>query len=297
VRTSTSRRPEWLRVRMSHGDGFKQVKSVLREHGLHTVCEEAGCPNIYECFQSGTATFLILGDQCSRDCGYCRVEAGSPDGTTDSDEPRHVAEAAARLRLEHVVVTSVTRDDLLDGGAAHFATTVREIRNIAPDSSIEVLIPDFQGDCSALAKVVGSGPDVLNHNIETVPRLYPGVRPQADYRRSIDLFREAQWIAGTSGTRILFKSGLMVGLGEDDSEVLEVARDLKSAGVQMITVGQYLQPSRNHLAIERYWTPDEFARLGTELSGMGFSHVEAGPLVRSSYHAAAGKVTAADPRD
>ncbi len=292
MKTQTPRRPEWLRVRMRHGDGFKQVKSVLREHGLHTVCEEAGCPNIYECFQSGTATFLILGDECSRDCGFCRVDGGSPDGSVDSDEPQHVAEAAAHLGLDHVVITSVTRDDLPDGGAAHFAATVREVRALLPDSSIEVLIPDLQGDQGPLNVVIESAPDVLNHNVETVPRLYSAVRPHARYQRSIDLLAHARERAQRTRAKVLTKSGLMVGLGEQTDEVLEVARDLRSAGVEMITVGQYLQPSRAHLSIERFWTPDEFSLLGTELEVLGFAHVEAGPLVRSSYHAAAGKEAA-----
>ncbi len=276
---SPSGRPGWLKVPLPAGDNFHAVRRLVRAHGLHTVCESARCPNIGECWQAQTATFLILGDTCTRACAFCAVHSGAP-AAADPDEGRRVAEAVATLGLRFAVVTSVTRDDLPDGGAAIFADTIRQIHTRVPDCRVEVLIPDFQGDPDALATVVAARPDVLNHNIETVPRLYPTVRPQADYRRSLALLAQAKALGAA-----MTKSGLMVGLGETTEELLHTCRDLRAAGCELLTIGQYLRPSREHLPIERYYTPDEFADLATHAEALGFTHVEAAPLVRSSYHA------------
>jgi lipoic acid synthetase len=252
----------------------------MREHQLHTVCEEASCPNIGECWGQGTATFLLLGEICTRDCGFCNVKTGVPL-LLDAKEPGRVAETVALMGLRHVVLTSVTRDDLPDGGAAIFAETVLEIRRLLPNCTVEVLIPDFGGDHSALRKVTESAPDIINHNLETVRRLYPTVRAQADYERSLELLSRANKLLPQS----LTKSGLMVGLGETWEELLATMDDLRGVGCDILTLGQYLQPSRYHLAIARYYTPAEFRRLHAEAEARGFSGIESGPLVRSSYHA------------
>jgi lipoic acid synthetase len=253
----------------------------MREHGLHTICEEARCPNIGECWgELRTASFLILGDVCTRNCGFCDVTTGRP-GEVDWGEPKRLAEAVARLNLQHVVITSVTRDDLADGGAAVFAATIRQLKRNDPSLGVEVLIPDFQGNWDALATVMEAGPDVLNHNIETVPRLYGRVRPKAIYEQSLELLARARELA----PRVPTKSGLMVGLGERTDEVLTVFRDLRSHRVDVLTVGQYLKPSMRHLPVERYVPLEEFDQLKAEARALGFRHVECAPLVRSSYHA------------
>jgi lipoic acid synthetase len=274
-------RPPWLRVPLAQGPHFKQLKHLMREHGLHTICEEALCPNIGECWgEFRTASFLILGDICTRNCGFCDVKTGRP-GDVDWAEPMRLADAVARLELRHVVVTSVTRDDLPDGGAAVFAATIRQIKRRDPAVGVEVLIPDFQGNWDALATVMDAGPDVLNHNIETVPRLYRRVRPKAIYTQSLELLERAHALA----PRIPTKSGVMVGLGERTAELLQVFRDLRQHGVDVLTVGQYLRPTLRHLPVERYVPLEQFDQLKAEARALGFRHVECGPLVRSSYHA------------
>jgi lipoic acid synthetase len=274
------RKPPWLKVPFLGGGQYLRVKRLLRSSNLHTVCEEARCPNIGECFQNGTATFLILGDVCTRACTFCAVSSGHPTGL-DAAEPLKVARAASRLGLRHAVVTSVTRDDLPDGGASIFAATIRAVRRLSPGTSVEVLIPDFRGSHDALAAVMAARPDVLNHNIETVPRLYRGVRPKAVYGRSLELLARAREM----DAEVTTKSGLMVGLGEDHEELLAAMADLVGAGCQVLTIGQYLQPTPRHRPVARYYHPDEFAELAREGRRLGFRHVEAGPLVRSSYHA------------
>jgi len=280
--TLVERRPEWLKVRAPGGDDYHRVKGLLRTLSLHTVCEEAHCPNIGECFAQGTATFLILGDVCTRGCRFCAVAKGQPLAL-DREEPERVARAVARLGLRHAVITSVTRDDLPDGGASVFAEVIRKIHNYLPGCSVEVLIPDFQGSAEALRLVLAARPEVLNHNIETVPRLYPQVRPGAIYARSLELLRQAKDLAPAMRT----KSGLMVGLGEDGDEVLATLRDLRTVGCDMVTIGQYLQPSSWHLPVARFYRPEEFVALREAALRLGFAHVESGPLVRSSYHAQA----------
>ncbi|MCL6472764.1 MAG: lipoyl synthase [Firmicutes bacterium] len=274
------RKPQHLRVRFSQGPNYRFVKNTLRHLKLHTVCEEAGCPNIYECFESKTATFLILGDKCTRNCRFCLVDSGKPL-PPDPAEPSNVARAVSSLGLRYAVITSVTRDDLADGGAGIFAATVREIRKTAPECAIEVLIPDFAGNWQALKLVTEANPDVLNHNIETVPRLYPKIRRAANYERSLKLLE----IAKNMGFTGLIKSGIMVGLGEDMDELIEVMADLRRHGCDMITIGQYLAPSKEHFPIAKYYVPAEFKELEKVGYQMGFSHVESGPLIRSSYHA------------
>jgi lipoic acid synthetase len=276
-----TRRPDWLRVRLPGGPNYQELKGLMRGLELHTVCEEAHCPNIGECWEARTATFMILGDTCTRACGFCAVKTGRPM-TLDLGEPVRVAEAIERMGLRHAVITSVNRDELEDGGAGIFAGTIRQVRKRSPECTIEVLIPDFMGDEAALAKVMRARPDILNHNIETVPRLYPQVRPKARYPRSLEVLQRAKRLDAT----VFSKSGIMLGLGEEREEVLQVFRDLRAHDVEILTVGQYLRPSLNHLPIVRYVTPEEFADLKREALGMGFRHVESGPLVRSSYHAA-----------
>ncbi len=273
-------RPPWLKVRFPAGDNFERLRTLMRGEQLHTVCEEARCPNIGECWSRGTATFMILGDTCTRSCGFCAIKTGRP-GTVDAGEPMRVAAAAARMGLQHVVITSVNRDELPDGGAGIFAETIRRVRQLSPGATIEVLIPDFKGDEAALATVLAAQPEILNHNTETVPRLYSQVRPQAVYERSLAVLRRARELDPGAVT----KSGLMVGLGETRDELLEVFQDLANNGVDVLTVGQYLRPTPAHLPVARYWHPDEFAALKADALAMGFRHVEAGPLVRSSYHA------------
>jgi lipoyl synthase len=273
-------KPEWLKVRAPGSENYHRLKGLMRTLGLHTVCEEANCPNIGECWHHGTATFMILGDTCTRSCGYCNVIHGTPK-PPDADEPVKVASAIHAMALDYVVVTSVDRDDLPDCGASHFARTIRETRQRLPQCRIEVLIPDFKGDEAALRTVLEARPDVLNHNIETVPRLYRAVRPGGRYERALQLLDRAR----TAASDIPTKSGLMVGLGEEWDEVVDTLRGLRSVGCQILTIGQYLRPSLANVPMSRYYTPAEFAelkRLGIE---MGFGHVESGPLVRSSYHA------------
>ena len=274
-------KPDWIRIRLSQSENFHTVKRVLREANLHTVCEEASCPNIRECFGKGTATFMVLGALCTRRCPFCDVAHGRPQ-PPDPLEPQHLADTVARLGLNYVVVTSVDRDDLRDGGAAHFAECIAAIREQSPATRIEVLTPDFRGRATvALEILAASPPDVMNHNLETVPRLYRQARPGADYGHSLRLLQSFKERCPTVPT----KSGVMLGLGETDEEVLEVLHDLRLHGVDMLTVGQYLQPRPGNLAVARYVTPAQFDALAAQARAMGFAHVAAGPLVRSSYHA------------
>ena len=278
----TGPRPEWLKVRIRANETFDSVNRMINDLSLHTVCQEARCPNIFECWSEGTATFMILGDICTRHCGFCAVGKGKPTAL-DPEEPRHVAEAVKRLGVRHAVVTSVNRDELRDGGAVYFAQTVSWIRRLNPGTRVEVLIPDFCGNKEALNTVLNARPDVLNHNTETVARLYKRVRPDAKYEQSLELLRRAH--AFKDQQPMLTKSGLMVGLGESRDELLETFRDIAATGCDILTVGQYLSPTPKHIPIERYYAPEEFADLKTEAMRMGFRYVEAGPLVRSSYHA------------
>lgn len=273
-------RPEWLKVRFPTGPGYGRVQDLMRSKELHTVCEEARCPNIGECWNRGTATFMILGDVCTRSCGFCAVTTGRPPGL-DRGEPERVAMAVQRMGLRHAVITSVNRDELPDGGAAIFAETIRQVRRLSPGTTVELLIPDFKGDREALATVMDARPEILGHNVETVPRLYRKVRPQAIYERSLEVLQAAKEIAPGA----LTKSGLMLGLGETSDEVRAVFADLARHGVDLVTIGQYLRPTPQHLPIERYWSPEEFEELAAAARALGFRHVEAGPLVRSSYHA------------
>lgn len=272
--------PEWIRVRAPTGPAVARTRAIVRDLRLHTVCEEAQCPNLGECWAHDTATFMLLGDTCTRNCGFCAVRHGRPLAV-DADEPMRVADAVARLGLRHVVVTSVNRDDLPDGGAEHFAETARQVRARVPGCAVELLIPDFQGDSDALATVVRAPVDVLNHNTETVPRLYKRVRPGAAYERSLGLLAAAK----RQRPALRTKSGLMLGLGEERDELRAVLRDLRAAGCDVLTLGQYLRPSAAELAVVRYLPPEEFVELGEEARAMGFAYVESGPLVRSSYHA------------
>ncbi len=274
------RHPEWIRVRAPTGPAVAATRATVRELGLHTVCEEAHCPNLGECWAHSTATVMLLGDTCTRNCRFCAVTHGRPLAV-DPEEPGRVAEAVQRLGLRHVVITSVNRDDLPDGGAGHFAETARRVRARVPECTVEVLIPDLQGDLGALATVVAAPIAILNHNTETVPRLYKRVRPGATYERSLGLLAAAKEIR--SGLRT--KTGLMLGLGETRDEVLDVLADLRTAGCDVLTLGQYLRPGPSELPVERYVAPEEFASLGAEARRLGFGYVESGPLVRSSYHA------------
>jgi len=279
---SVLRKPPWIRVRLrtQPDAATSQTRAMLRQKRLHTVCEEAACPNLGECWARRHATVMILGDTCTRACAFCNVKTGRP-GNVDPDEPRHLAEAIAELGLRHVVVTSVDRDDLPDGGAAQFVRCIEELRRLAPDVTVEVLTPDFRHKSGALEAVVAAGPDVFNHNVETVPRLYRRIRPGASYRHSVDLLCRSKHL----DARIFTKSGMMVGLGEEFDEVTAVMDDLREAGVDFLTVGQYLRPSPRHAAVERYWTPEEFAELGEIAEEKGFLMVSATPMTRSSYHA------------
>ena len=275
------RKPEWIRVRAPSSPRFHEIKSILREHRLHTVCEEASCPNIGECFGKGTATFMIMGDICTRRCPFCDVGHGRPL-PLDADEPANLARTIAALALRYVVVTSVDRDDLRDGGARHFVDCIRAIRAQSPGTQIEVLVPDFRGRTErALAILEEAPPDVMNHNLETVPRLYRQARPGSDYAHSLALLREFK--ARVPG--VPTKSGLMVGLGETDEEILATMRDMRAHGIDMLTIGQYLQPSAGHLPVLRYVHPDTFAMFEREACALGFRHAAVGALVRSSYHA------------
>ena len=275
-------RPEWLKVRLPSGDNYFRLKGILRGLSLNTVCEEARCPNVAECWGQGTATFMILGDVCTRACGFCAVKTGLPQ-YLDREEPARVAEAVSAMGLAHAVVTSVNRDELRDGGASIFASTIEAIRSRCPETTIEVLIPDFKGSRESLETVLTAGPDILNHNVETVPRLHKRVRPGANFAQSVELLRRVKKIA--PGT--VSKTGMMLGLGESMDEVEAVMRELASdAAVDVLTLGQYLQPTPEHLPVVRFVHPDEFRELARRRMEMGFRHVEAGPLVRSSYHAA-----------
>jgi lipoyl synthase len=276
------KKPEWIRVKAGGaGSRFQEIKQILREHRLHTVCEEASCPNIGECFGKGTATFMIMGDKCTRRCPFCDVGHGRPDAL-DADEPLNLARTIAALKLNYVVITSVDRDDLRDGGAQHFVDCIRRVRELSPRTQIEILTPDFRGRMDrALQILVAAPPDVMNHNLETAPRLYKQARPGSDYAYSLSLLqRFKQAVPG-----VPTKSGLMVGLGETDDEILAVMRDLRAHGVDMLTIGQYLAPSTHHLPVLRYVHPDTFAMFGREAAAMGFTHAAVGAMVRSSYHA------------
>jgi len=276
----TRRIPEWIRVRVHEGENFKQLRQLVQERRLHTVCQEAHCPNIFDCWNRRTATFMILGDVCTRACRFCAVTSGRPT-ELDIGEPLRVAESVADLGLRHAVITSVDRDDLRDGGAEIFARTIRAIRRRSPGTSIEVLTPDFQGDRDAIRVVVEARPDIFNHNTETVPRLYARIRPRAVYANSLGLLAYVKELA----PQMVTKSGVMVGLGETHEELLDVFRNMRSHHIDVLTVGQYLRPSKKHAEVVRYYRPEEFQELKRAAIAMGFAHVESGPLVRSSYHA------------
>ena len=278
--TPLQRKPEWIRVKAPTSAGYAETKRIVREHGLATVCEEAGCPNIGECWTKKHATMMIMGDTCTRACAFCNVKTGMP-GALDVDEPRRVGEAVAAMGLSHVVITSVDRDDLADGGAAHFAEVVRAIRLAAPEATIEILTPDFLRKGHAADIVIDARPDVFNHNLETVPRLYLTIRPGSRYYASLRLLERVKERDPSQFT----KSGLMVGLGETKEEVMQVMDDMRTAGVDFLTIGQYLQPTRKHAAVDRFWTPEEFQGLETIARAKGFLQVAASPMTRSSYHA------------
>jgi lipoic acid synthetase len=278
--TQVLRKPEWIRVKAPGSKEYAATRSIVREHNLHTVCEEAACPNIGECWTHRHATMMIMGDTCTRACAFCNVKTGLP-GPLDAEEPENVGKAVAKLGLKHVVITSVDRDDLSDGGAQHFAKVVRAIRAASPGTSIEILTPDFLRKDGAIEVVIDAAPDVFNHNLETVPRLYLSIRPGARYFASLRLLQRAKELAPTGFT----KSGLMVGLGESREEIMQVMDDLRAAGVDFLTIGQYLQPTKKHAALDRFWTPDEFKALEATARAKGFLMVSASPLTRSSYHA------------
>jgi lipoic acid synthetase len=278
--TFVLRKPDWIRVRAPVSREYAETKSIVREHALHTVCEEAACPNIGECWTHRHATMMIMGDTCTRACAFCNVKTGLP-GPLNADEPRHVGQAVAKLGLKHVVITSVDRDDLADGGAEHFAQTIRAIREHSPGTTVEVLTPDFLRKAGAVEIIAAAKPDVFNHNLETVPRLYLTVRPGARYFASLRLLERAKELSPEGFT----KSGLMVGLGESREEIMQVMDDLRAANVDFLTIGQYLQPTKKHAALQRYWTPEEFAGLEQIARAKGFLMVSASPLTRSSYHA------------
>ena len=282
------RKPDWLKIKLPGRGQFKDVNKVLRKYNLHTVCEEANCPNLGECFSGGTATFMILGDICTRRCPFCDVAHGKPR-PVDAEEPVRLAETVAAMGLTYVVITSVDRDDLRDGGAGHFAAVIRALRAQCPDVTIEILTPDFRGrEAIAIEILAADPPDVFNHNLETVPSLYRAARPGADYQGSLSLLEAMKHRCPDVPT----KSGLMLGLGETDDQLREVLTDMRAKGVDMLTLGQYLQPSRNHLPVHRFVTPEQFSALGREAEAMGFTHVASGPMVRSSYHADQGGLAA-----
>lgn len=281
VPTEPKRKPDWIRSKVPSNPEVSRLKALLREHQLHTICEEAACPNLGECFTQGTATFLIMGQICTRRCPFCDVAHGKPD-PLDQNEPAHLAKTIAAMKLKHVVVTSVDRDDLRDGGAAHFRECIKEIRRQSPKTNIEVLVPDFRGRMNVALEVLAEcPPDIFNHNLESIPRLYKAVRPGSDYQWSLDLIKNFQ----AQHPNVPTKSGLMLGLGESIDEIKQVMQDLRDHGCRMLTLGQYLQPSRHHLAVERFVTPAEFDDLAVVAKEMGFEHVASGPMVRSSYHA------------
>ncbi len=273
--------PPWLKIRLTQGVNYTELKNLMRSQTLHTVCEEALCPNIFECWESRTATFLILGDICTRNCGFCAITTGRPT-QLDRQEPFRVAETVRTMGLNHVVITSVTRDDLKDGGAEIFSRTIEEIRRTVPGCGIEVLTPDFLGNWDAVAAVTRARPDIYNHNTETVPRLYRRVRPKARYERTLELLQRVK----DQDSTIVTKSGIMVGLGETREEIHQVLVDMRAHHIDVLTVGQYLRPDQKHLPVEQFYTPEEFLEIKTEAKELGFLHVESGPLVRSSYHAA-----------
>jgi len=275
------RHPDWLKVKIGGGERFVKMKALLRDSKLHTICEEAKCPNIAECFGAGTAVFLILGDVCTRNCHYCNVKHGKPL-PINSSEPFDVAESVKKLGLKYVVITSVTRDDLYDGGSKVFSNTVSMIKKLNPGCKVEVLIPDFKGHINSLKKVLNSDPDVVNHNIEVVENLFPFIRPEGDYKRSLFVLKNLKAL----DKKVLTKSGFMIGIGENWDQILKTLVDLRNSDVDFLTIGQYLQPTKNHTAIKKYYTPKEFEELKKIAINLGFKHVESGPLIRSSYHAA-----------
>lgn len=279
--TQSKNLPPWLKVKLANGPNFLELKTLMRGHALNTVCEEARCPNIYECWEQRTATFLILGDTCTRNCGFCAIKTGRPTWF-DWEEPGRVADTVELMGLKHVVITSVTRDDLPDGGARMFQETIHRIRERLPECGVEVLIPDLMGNWEALRTIVAAKPDILNHNTESVPRLYPRVRPKAKFERTMELLRRVR----EQDPHMITKSGIMVGLGETREEIREVFRALRASDVDVLTMGQYMRPDRKHLPVVRYYPPEEFKDLKDEAMTYGFRHVESGPLVRSSYHAA-----------
>ncbi len=280
IQNKKGQRPDWLRVKLPYGEKFSQVVNTIDEHKLHTVCQSARCPNMGECWTAGTATFMILGNVCTRSCGFCAIKTGRPvESDLDWDEPRRVTEAAKLMGLRHVVITSVNRDEREDGGGPIFVETIRQLREAIPGCTIEILTPDFRGIWDAIFPVFESRPDIFNHNIETVPRLYRRVRPQAEYRRSLDVLEKAK----DFGLRT--KSGIMLGLGETEEEVIQVMKDFVEIGLNVMTIGQYLQPTRMHLSVEEFVHPDQFKKYKILGEKMGIEHVESGPLVRSSYHA------------
>ena len=283
--SSQGRRPDWLKIRLQTGENYRKLRRMVSELQLNTVCEEARCPNIYECWNAGTATFMVLGDTCTRRCGFCNVHSGRPNPGVDPREPEHVAQAVERLGLRHAVITSVDRDDLPDGGALHFRQVIRAIKRRTPSCAVEVLTPDFKNKSGALHTVLAARPAVFSHNVETVPRLYRKARPGSRYDLSLGLLAAAARRRDRDLHDMRVKSSLILGLGERNDEVLEVLRDLRRVGVDVLTLGQYLQPTREHLPVDRFVSPNEFDRLRDAGLEIGFWHVESGPLVRSSYHA------------
>lgn len=278
------KKPDWLRVRLQTGEPYAKIREMTQGLKLNTVCQEARCPNIFECWSEGTATFMVMGDVCTRACGFCAVKTGRPEAL-DLQEPEHVAEAVETMNVSHAVITSVDRDDLPDLGSGHFASVIEAVRRRTPRTKIEVLIPDFQGRPELLQKILAARPDVLNHNTETVPRLHRRVRTRARYEWTLGVLRQASLFRDQHFPEMFSKTGIMLGLGESLDEVLETISDIRAQGTDILTVGQYMRPSLKHLPVERYWTPDEFALIGHEAKKMGFRFVESGPLVRSSYHA------------
>ena len=281
IPSAPQKKPDWIRVKAASSPRFQEIKRILRENNLHSVCEEASCPNIGECFSKGTATFMIMGDLCTRRCPFCDVAHGRPK-PLDQDEPRHLGETIAALRLKYVVITSVDRDDLRDGGSRHFVDCIRAVRELSPETRIEILTPDFRGRLDRALEILNTcPPDVMNHNLETVPRLYKQARPGSDYHHSLKLLKDFKAVHPNVST----KSGLMLGLGETDEEILEVMRDLREHNVDMLTLGQYLQPSQHHHPVMRFVPPDGFKEFERQARAMGFAHAACGPMVRSSYHA------------
>lgn len=279
-----SKKPDWLRVKLQSGESYAKIRRMTEGLRLNTVCQEARCPNIFECWNEGTATFMVMGDICTRACGFCAVKTGRPEAL-DSEEPEHVAEAIERMGVSHAVITSVDRDDLPDLGSGHFAAVIKAVRARTPQTKVEVLIPDFQGKPEFLQTILAAGPDVLNHNTETVPRLHRRVRTRARYEWTLGVLKQASEFRDRKAPEMFTKTGIMLGLGESLEEVLQTISDIREQGTDILTVGQYMRPSLKHLPVERYWTPEEFDQIGHQAKSMGFRFVESGPLVRSSYHA------------